>query len=106
MNETARLEWLDADALVLRLEYANAFYGTCTFVARVVRKRNLLLLDRGSVSSEKYAVKRGELPTLLKMGTTFLERLLLKSRSLEDLDYPSRQSQQAAFPAEIVDAAI
>ena len=106
LNETARLEWLDTENLTFRFEYSSRFYGSCTFVARVAKYRAQLVLDRSSLSTEKHAVKRGELPALLKLATIFLERLLLRSQSLEDLGYSPQLAEQTAFPSQIVDSVV
>ena len=106
LNETARLEWVDAEDLTFRFEYSNRFYGSCTFVARVVKYHTHWILDRSSLSTEKHAVKRGELPGLLKLATIFLKRLLLRSPSLEALGYSPQLAEQTAFPSEIADSVV
>jgi hypothetical protein len=99
---------VDAEQQIVRFEYSNAFYGSCTIVARIVKKRTRFILDKGSLSTERHAVRRGKVSALLKMADTFLEQLLLKSRSLEDLGCPSqlRQRRRVEFTSEIADASV
>jgi hypothetical protein len=84
VNEVARLEWLDVEKLAFRFEYSNRFYGSCIFTGNLVQSRNRLSLDESSLSSERFAVERGNARVLLSLSTIFLNQVLMNCRSLKD----------------------
>jgi hypothetical protein len=79
LKETTRREWLHAEDLIFRFEGSNCLCDFGNFLAKTLKNRSCLILDQRSRSTEKRTLKRGELPALLKLATTFLERLLLRA---------------------------
>jgi hypothetical protein len=106
LHERARLEWLDAEDLTFPSSYSNRFYGSCTFVARVAKCRPNLIPNGNSLLPEKYAVKSGELFALVKPAIIFLQRLLLRNPSLEDLGHSAQLAGQTMFPCEMADSVV
>jgi hypothetical protein len=86
INESGSVNRTEKGSMLFRFHYVNDFYGSCTFMARVVEPKNLpLKLENDSISLETYQIKRGTLPLLLNISKTFFRRMLGKYTSLSQL---------------------
>ncbi len=85
INEKGRIERIGGERWLFRFEYANNFYGSCTFTAKIVERQNRLKLVANSISLEKHEIKKGSLPTLLGLAKAFFKAALVNYSSLNQL---------------------
>ena len=86
INEKGRIERIAQERPLFRFEYTNNFYGSCTFTARLVERKNQpLRLDAKSVSVETHEIKKGGLTRLLSAARVFFRTVLVHYSSLDQL---------------------
>ena len=86
LNERGEIKGVEKDPLLFHFEYMCGFYGSCTFLAKVIEgKPRPLSLDEHSISLEAYTLKGGNQPVLLNAAKIFFKSKLNKYTQLSQL---------------------
>lgn len=87
LNERGHSERLSDGSALFSFSYENKFYGSCSFVARVVQTRTRgLILDDDSLRVEEYRSRPGSLPALEASARVFFNRVLREFSTVQEFE--------------------
>lgn len=78
-NESGRLEILDRSSCLVRFDYSNSFYGTCTLNASLALENGDLKPRKDTLSLEGHELKRGSYQGLCQSATRFFTTVVFRN---------------------------